>query len=173
MTRNTTLGAVLTALALILGCDSSPGSAENQARDARRRAAEEAASVQRRADEAAASAMAKAEEEGKRAEQVLIKARNDLHEKTDKDMIELSARMDDLRLKSTKATGKAREEMDAKLQRLDKQIAAVKRDLDILDRASAAEFDAMKARIEVGLADLKKSLSEPSPKANESPNPKI
>ena len=162
MLRTTTLGAVFAAFALIVGCDKSPGSAENDARDAQRRAAEEAASAQRRADDAAASAMAKASEEAKRAEQTLIKARNDLRAKTDQDINDVSARIDDLRLKATKATGKTKAEMEANLQKLDKQMTTLKRHLDALDKTSAAEFDALKARIEADLADLKKSMNEAS-----------
>src|SRR5690242_16998309 len=106
MNRNTTLGAAFVALTLIVGCDKSPGSAENDAREAQRHAAEEAASAQRRAEAAAASAQAKANEEARHAEEVLVKARNDLRTETDKTMNVLSSRMDDLRLKAAKASGK-------------------------------------------------------------------
>ena len=162
MTRKTTLGAVVAALALVLGCDKSPGSAENDARDAQRRAADEAASAQRRADEAAASARAKADEEAKHAEEILVKARKDLRAKADKDIIDLSAKMDDLRLKATKATGKTKKDMEAKLDELNKQMASVKRELDGLDKVTAAEFDACKARVEAGISEMKKSLIETS-----------
>jgi len=160
MIRNITLGAVLAAFALIVGCDKSPASAENDARDAQRRAAEEVASAQHRADEAAASAQAKAAEEAKRAEQTLIHARNDLRDKTNKEINDLSARIDDLRLKAAKATGKTKADLQASLQNADKQMVTLKSDLDALDRTTAAEFDAFKARVDAHLSDLKKTLNE-------------
>ena len=63
MIRYTTYGAAQTALALLGGCDKSPSEAQNEARDAQRRADEQAAAARRKADEAVQNAQSKANEE--------------------------------------------------------------------------------------------------------------
>jgi len=164
MLRTMALKIALVGFALVAGCDQSPTDAENAARDAQRRAQQEADSAQRKADEAAANAQAKANEEAARAEQTLIKARNDLREKTQKDLNDMSARIDDLQAKAARSTGTAKAELDAAWKDLDAQRAAVRRDLDSLERTTSADFDAAKARIDADLAALRKRLDGAGPK---------
>jgi len=162
MIRTTTLGAGFVALALLFGCDKSPAEAQKDAREAQRRAEQESAKVQRRADEIAQQAQAKATEAAQRAEQIFVKARNDFRTQLEKDLNELSVQIDDLKLRASKATGKSKLELDAALKSLEEQRLAFKRDLDMWEKTTAQDFEAMKARLNAALAAMKKSLNDAS-----------
>ena len=160
MIRYTTLGAALTALALLGGCDKSPTEAQNEARDAQRRADEEAADARRKAEQEAQKAQSKANEEARKADEALVKARNDFRAQAQKDLNDLSAEIDDLKAKAAKTTGKAKADIDVAVQRLDDQRNALRREVDALDRASASDFESAKQHFSAGLASLRKGLSD-------------
>jgi len=151
MIRTTTLGAGFVALALLFGCDKSPAEAQNDARE-----------VQRRADEIAQQAQAKAAEAAQRAEQTFVRARNDFRTQLEKDLNDISIQIDDLKLRASKATGKSKLELDAAVKSLDEQRLAFKRDLDMLEKTTAQNFEAMKARLNAALAAMKRSLNDAS-----------
>ena len=162
MIRTNTLGAAFVALALLAGCDKSPAEAQNDAREAQRRADQESARMQRRADEFAQQAQAKANEEAQRAEQTFVKARNDFRTKIEGELNDLSAQIDDLKVRASKATGRSKLELDAAVKSLEDQRFALKRDLNTLERTSAQDFEGLKARLNAALAAMKKSLNDAS-----------
>ena len=169
MIRYTTFGAALLALAMTLGCDRSPTEAQNDAREAQRRADEQAAEARRRAEEAAASAQAKADEEAKKAEQALVKARNEFRAQAERDLNDLSAEIDELKVKAVKAKGKTKAELEVALAKLDDQRNALRRDIDVLAATTAKELEDAKIRLAQSFASLKKSLSDASKIPNDTP----
>ena len=151
MIRNTMLGAGFVAIALLFGCDKSPAEARNDAREA-----------QRRAEEIAQQAQAKADEARQRAEQTFVKTRNDLRAQLVRNLNDVSADIDSLRLRASKATGRTKVELDAAVKSLDEQRLAFIHDLDTLDRTTAQDFDALKARLNAALEAMKKSVNDAS-----------
>jgi len=159
MIRNTALGAALVALSVLAGCDKSPGEAQNAARDEQRRADEEANTARQHAAEIAASAQAKANDAATHADQVLTQARADARASAQKDLDDLSAQIDDLQLKASKAKGQAKVNMETTLKTLDEERAAVRRDIATLEKSTTSDFEAAKAQVQKSLGSLKRSLS--------------
>ena len=67
-------------------------------------------------------------------------------------------------LRATKAKGEAKANLDTTWKTLDEQRAAVRRDLIILEKSTAADYEAAKAQVKKSLEDLRKTLNGASSK---------
>jgi hypothetical protein len=144
----------------LAACSHSPAEADTEANEAQRRAGEAAAEARREAGDKVAKAQAKADAEARRAEEILVQARDEVRTGVQRDLDAVAIKVDDLAARVAKTTGRHRSELDAALKDIDGRRAALRQDLARLDAATAQELEAMKASLAGELADLKKAVED-------------
>lgn len=160
MRHQVSIGITALALSLFAGCEQPPSEVEAQAREAQRRADDAIAEARREADQKVAKAQSKADDEARRADAVFIKARDDLRTKVNKEMDELSKRVDGLEARAANAGNRRRAELTEALRSIDEKRTAVKRDIAAIEATTADDFEVLKAGLEARIDELKKAVDE-------------
>jgi len=182
-------GAAAILIALLSACQTSPESAQTEAREAQAKADEaiaqaqskadektaqaqvkadearvsadeKAAKAQANADEKIAKAQAKADEAQATADDTLRDARDALRVKVERDLDKISAKENEIEGRSARASERVRAEVTATLHDADARRADLKRDLANLDTVTADQFTAVKDAINARLDELDKMLSD-------------
>jgi hypothetical protein len=107
------------------------------------------------ANEKIASAQAEANERIAAAQADFAKMREDYRHQTADDLTAIDEKVADLSAKETKLTGQAKASTDARLRQIQVDREAFAADFRSLEAASAATWDATKARLDKEMAALK------------------
>jgi hypothetical protein len=136
--------------------------AQNEANEKTAKAHNEADEKMVQANEEArhdiAKGQAKANEEIRAASQDIVKARNDFHASTQKEIHEIDNKIDDLKVKAQKATDKPKPEFTEAMRVVDTKRAALDSDLRNIDTQAPHTFDSYRAKVDKQLDELKKSI---------------
>jgi hypothetical protein len=148
---------LLAAMPIAIACQKTGADAQAEANEAQQRANREIG----RANAQAVESQRTANEKIAAAEADFIKLREDYRAQTLSDLSALDTRIAKL---DAKVTGEGRNDpaLQAALPVIHQQRAAVANDVRALDAASAATFDATKARLDKELADLKAAVARTS-----------
>jgi len=149
--------------------DQAQRAANEQSSNAARIAEQKGAQAQAEADDKSARANEQAAREGAKAQananetirnvhQDLLKDRNDFQVDVNKTVDGLDSRIDQLKVKSQKATPKVRADFDAAMKDVDAKRTVVGSDLGRLESQTAESFDGFKVRMNKEIDDLKKSI---------------
>jgi hypothetical protein len=136
--------------------------AQNEANEKTAKAQNEADEKIRKANEEARHDMAKgqanANEEIRSANQDIVKARNDYHASTQKEVNEIDNKIDDLKVKAQKAPAKPKADFTDAMKVVETKRSALDTDLRNIDTQAPQGFDSYKAKVDKEIDDLKKSI---------------
>lgn len=154
MIRSWMVSAAALGLLGAAGCDKA-ATEHARAVEAENEAKQEIAEARADADEKAREAHAEAAEEIADATAKFQKLREEFRHDTTENLVELDKDVHELEAKAMKATGKEKAELDAKLSEIRARRAAFVNDYKSIETASAATWDATKARLEREWSELK------------------
>jgi hypothetical protein len=140
-----------------LGCDNKPGVTEQQKET---KAAQDNAEAQNRAARESASAQAEMDKKVINAQTDFERAREDYRHERQKDLDDLDVKIADIEAKAKTATGATKAQLDQSLATIRPQRAALARDLRAAESATAASWDAEKARLDKEYDSLKSAISK-------------
>src|SRR4051812_26541837 len=149
-------------LLLASGCEKSAQEQQNKAEQAQREANEKSAKAQNEAEQKAGQAQKEANDTVRNVHEDLLKDRNDFQVQAHKTVDDVDGRIDSLKVKSQKASAKARNDFEAAMSDVEQKRAAVGADLSRLESQTAQSFDGFKARVNKEIDDLKKSVDTAS-----------
>jgi hypothetical protein len=144
---------------LAAGCDSAT-KAEKEAREVQQKADEEAAKAHALAEQTAAKAQANANDVAREADRVLFQKKADFKSTKQKELDELSKRVDELRAKATTAKNDVKASVDSALAEATQRRANAEAELRSLESVAATELDQAEERVNQQLALFKKSVDE-------------
>lgn len=156
------VAVVLSALlgATAVACDDPGKQATDKITDAQRDADKKAAEAQRKADDAKREAQADANEKINDAKASFAKTREDYRHDLQAKIDKVDKKLGDLDTKALKEAGKAKTDLDVAIADIKRQRAALGTDVDRIGNATAAEWDALKARLEKAYDDLDHAVDE-------------
>jgi hypothetical protein len=158
MKRELTFGAL--GMLFLAACNQSPAKQQEEARGAQAQADEKSAQFRMQAEEKSAEEQAKANDKSREAARTLDQAKNDYRQKAQSDLDSLTKQIDELKAKSTKATGKNRADVDQALADVTARRDAVDAQIRSIDQASADQIETVRARVNDQLAQLRQSVDE-------------
>lgn len=136
--------------------------AQNEANEKTAKAQNEADEKIMKANEEArhdmAKGQAKANEEIRSANQDIVKARNDYHASTQKEVNEIDNKIDDLKVKAQKAPAKPKADFTDAMKVVETKRSALDTDLRNIDTQPAQTFDSYRAKVDKEIDELKKSI---------------
>jgi hypothetical protein len=142
MNRSLILGVVL-SVGFVAGCDKASDD-QNKVNAAEAEANEKIAQATKEAGQKVSAAHAS-----------FMKLREDYRHMTAENLVDLDRDVDGLASKAQQATGQARADLDARLQRIHASRDAFARDYASLDGTVGAAWDSTKARLDKEWQDLK------------------
>jgi len=172
---------ILCAALALTACERSATEEQTKAQQAQREADEKAAKAQKEADEKTAKAQreadekamkaqgeaaetankqqAKANDEIREANQDVLKARNDLQERTQKSVAEIDHKIDQIKVKAEKKPTK-KTDFEAAMRDVDTKRAMLDSEIKALPSQTAQTLDSFKAKVEKDIDELKKSVNQ-------------
>lgn len=159
MDRRIVGASFIVATLLAAGCNS-PSKAEKEAREAQQRADDEAARARAQAEQTAAKAQANANDQAREADRVLVQKKDDFKQTTQKEIDDLSRRVDDVRAKATTAKNDVKASVDAALTEASQHRASVEAEMRSLESAAATDLDQVEERINQQIAQFKKAVAD-------------
>ena len=155
------LPVTLLALALaVTGCEKSAADAQDTANKAQAQANQTAASARNEADTKVKNAQAEADKKIAEAQGDFAKTREDYRHTVQGKLDALDKKIAFLEADAKKAVGKTKSDLDARLVGLRSQRAAFGTELNTLDSATAASWDATKARLDKAWNDLEAAVDK-------------
>lgn len=147
-------GAVVSAI-LVAGCDNQAERQQEKANQAQAEANQKIVEARVEAEQKAARAQATADQKIADAQAKFSKLVEDYRHEANKNLVDLDRKIADLDVKATKATGKAKADLDAKLKRIRADRDAYAADVKAIEVGEATTWDARKARVDARWNDLK------------------
>ncbi|MFO0612209.1 MAG: hypothetical protein U0414_06465 [Polyangiaceae bacterium] len=123
----------------------------------------------RKADELKRNAQADANEKINDAKSSFAKTREEFRHDVQAKLDKLDKKLGELDTKAMKETGKAKTDLDASVSDLKARRAALGTDMKRIDDTVAADWDALKSRIEKSVDDLESAVDKLSERRLESP----
>lgn len=131
--------------------------ANDKAVRAQNEANEKAAKAENEANRDMAKEQAKANETIRGANQDLLKDRNDYEVKTQKSVVDINNKIDQLKVKAQTAKPKAKDDFDMAMRDVDAKKATLDTDMRAM-REQPQSFDTLRAKVDREMADWKKSV---------------
>jgi cell division septum initiation protein DivIVA len=161
---------ILCAALALTACERSASEDQAKAQQAQKEADEKTVKAQKEADEKTAKAQgeavqvankeqAKANDDIREATQDELKARNDFQVLTQKSVSEIDHKIDQVKVKAAKTTGKAKSDFEAAMRDVDSKHAMLDSDMKALPSQTALTLDSFKVKVNKAIDDLKKSVS--------------
>lgn len=155
MIRSSIFAGVLLSLVVIsTGCDKAADE-QAKANEAQSEANGKIAAVSAEADAKVKAAQADADKKIAEAQAGFMKLREDYRHATTTSLVDLDKKVADLDAKATKATGKAKTELEDALKVIRAARDRFRTDFNALETASASTWDRAKANLDKESADLK------------------
>jgi hypothetical protein len=158
MNRHVLLGSL--GLLLASACNQSPAKEQEAARSAQQSADEKSNQFRATAEEKSAEEQAKANDKAREAARTLDETKNDYRHKAQSDLDALTKKIDDLKAKSSKATGQTKVDLDRALADVTARRDAVDGQIRSIDAANADQIETVKARLDDQIAQLRQSVNE-------------
>ncbi len=143
-----------------LACDKSGAEAQQKADKAQAQANQEITNATIESDKKIDKAQATADKKIAEADRDFAKTRDDFRHTATTNLADMDKKLADLDAKAKKATGKKKMDIEAGLPTLRTQRDAYAADLKNLDTATAATWDATRARVEKEWSDLKNAADK-------------
>ncbi len=160
MTMRVTFAAAVLSLSIV-ACDK-PTDPQQQADIAQATANEKVAAAKKEADLKITAAQTEADRRTADLQASFAKTVEDYRHKTQTDLTDLDRKIDDLDAEAKTATGKAKNDLHAKLPPIKAKRAAFAADFKSLDSAAAVTWDSTKARLDGEWNDLKTLVDDVS-----------
>lgn len=143
-----------------VACDDPGKQANDKISEAQRDVEKKAAEAQRKADEVKREAQAEANDKINDAKASFAKAREDFRHDLQAKVDKLDKKIGELETKALKETGKAKADLDATIADVKRQRAALATDVERIGDATAADWDALRARLDKGYDDLERTVDK-------------
>ena len=157
MARRIIGASIMIGTLFATGCNSAERT-EKAAREGQLKADEEAAKARSAAEQTAAKAQATANDMAREADRILTQKKADFRQTKQKELDELSRRVDDVRAKATTAKNDVKVSVDAALTEATQRRATVEAEMRNLETAAATELQQAEDRINQQLDQFKKSV---------------
>lgn len=154
MNRSWIMSVGAMGLLSVVGCNKA-ATENNRAADAQNEANKEITEAKQEADQKARNAQAEADQEIAKANANFQKIREDYRHETTQNLVNLDRDIQELEGKLVKANGKEKADLEAKLTEIRARREAFVNDYKAIETASAASWDATKARLDKEWTELK------------------
>ncbi len=153
MTMRLPFAAAILSLSIV-ACDK-PADPQQQSDIAQAEAQQKIAAAKKEADQKITAAQTEADRRTADLQASFARTVEDYRHKTQTDLGDLDRKIDSLDAEEKTATGKAKNDLDAKLPPIKTKRAAFAADFKSIDNAAAVTWDATKARLDSEWNDLK------------------
>lgn len=149
-------------VAMVAGCEPSATEAQNEAREAQARADEAMVEARREAEAKVAKVQERADEQLKKADDTFVAARDNIRDKTQRRLDELSKKADELESRISAAGKRSNEDLRGAMVDVDARRETIRRDIESLENVTAEGLTVLDDTLRTRLEALDKAIRDVS-----------